>query len=243
MNRLRLLGLFSMWMALALIPIARAHAAPDATAKVAAMPDKTSTQADERVAVAIYEFRSSVTEIPARGATDMFIDALVRAGQFRVVERSQLTQSLLMERQLGAQGITAGENAPMRAARYLFEGTISEANASETQHSGSFDVAGFSIGGGKNKDVIGIDVRVVDAHTGDVLDTISVHKAVKSSSSSVSGIGNLLGTVLAQHGQSTAYTPNVNLQGQHKESLDVTLRELINDAVSQLTRRLSSRGS
>ena len=74
----------------------------------------------------------------------MFIDALVRSQQFKVVERSQLTQSLLMERQLAAQGIAGDSQGtePLRAARYLFEGTISEANASESQHSGSFDIAG-----------------------------------------------------------------------------------------------------
>ena len=45
---------------------------------------------------------------------------------------------------------------------------------------------------------------------------------------------NLLGTVLAQHGKSTTYTPNVNADQQRKESLDVALRALINDAVTQL---------
>lgn len=198
-------------------------------------PCHAADPTEKRVPVAIYEFRSSVTEIPARGATDMFIDALVHNGQFRVVERSQLNQSLLVEKQLAQQGISAPEdNKPLRAARYLFEGTISEANASEDQHSGAFAIAGMSIGRGKNKDVVAIDVRVVDAHTGDILDTVTVRKAVKSDSSSVSGVGNLLGTVLAKHGKDTTYTPNVDSQSQHKESIDATLREAINEAVTQL---------
>jgi curli biogenesis system outer membrane secretion channel CsgG len=212
-----------------------ANADASATAPASA---RESARGDERVAVAIYDFRSSVTEISARGATDMFIDALVRSRQFRVVERSQLNQSLLMEKQLAAQGIAAsGNDQKLRAARYLFEGTISEANPSESQHSGSFDIAGMSIGGGRNKDVIGVDVRVVDAQNGDVLDTISVRKPVKSTSASVSGVGNLVGTVLAQRGKSTTYTPNVDVQQQRKESLDVTLRALIDEAVTKLAAR------
>ena len=55
----------------------------------------TSTQAlkslprrnGELLAVSIYELRSSVGEIAARGTTDMFKTALVQSGQFRVVER------------------------------------------------------------------------------------------------------------------------------------------------------------
>jgi curli production assembly/transport component CsgG len=209
---------------------------PGAVTKVQAPAADQSTPA-KRV-VAIYEFRSSVTEIPARGATDMFIDALVRSGQFQVVERSQLNQSLLLEKQLASQGLTAPqENPTMRAARYLFEGTISEANASEAQSSGSFDIGGMSIGGGKNKDVIAVDVRVVDAHSGDVLATVTVRKPVKSTSANVSGVGNLIGNMMAQGGKDTTYTPNANAQVQHKESLDSTLRELINDAVAQLAAR------
>src|SRR5262249_4635301 len=39
----------------------------------------------ERVVVSIYEFRSSVSEITARGSTDIFITALMQSGRFRVV--------------------------------------------------------------------------------------------------------------------------------------------------------------
>jgi curli biogenesis system outer membrane secretion channel CsgG len=227
-------------LALAQGTAARAQANP---AEATPTPTgKTSEPADARVAVTIYDFRSSVTEIPARGATDMFIDALVQNGQFRVVERSQMNQSLLVERQLASQGAGAAQvNEPLRSARYLFEGTISEANASETQHSSSFGIAGMQIAHGNNTDVIAVDVRVVDAHNGDVLDTVVVRKPVKSQSASLTGIGNLLGTVLAQHGKSTTYTPNLDTAEQRKESLDTTLRAIINEAVEKLAARFSSR--
>ena len=195
--------------------------------------------AGEPVAVSIFDFRSSVTEIQARGATDMFINALVHAGPFKVVERSQINQGLLYEKQAGSQGLTTGNAAAtkLRGVQYLFEGTISEANASETQRSGGVAVAGMSLGGGKNKDVIAIDVRIVDAGTGDILDTVTVRKAIKSDSASVSGIGNLMNTLMAQRGVSSPYTPDVNVAQQRKESLDGTLRACINEAVAELAAR------
>src|SRR5262249_45940347 len=191
--------------------------------------------AGKPVSVAIYEFRSSVMEIPARGATDMFINALVQNPQFKVVERSQMNQGLIPEKQLNSQGMSGGKGATakLRAVQYLFEGTISEANASETQRSGAVTVAGMSVGGGKNRDVIAIDVRIVDANNGDILDTVTVRQTVKSDSASVSGIGNLLGTVMAQRGVSSPYTPDANVSQQRKQSLDGTLRSVINEAVAQ----------
>jgi curli biogenesis system outer membrane secretion channel CsgG len=44
----------------------------------------------ELIAVSIYEFRSTVSEIATRGATDSFKAALIRSRQFRVIERSRL---------------------------------------------------------------------------------------------------------------------------------------------------------
>src|SRR5215510_10571624 len=148
---LRVLGLLSACFALAVAQGAAARAATNSDETVTKSQGKGGQGTENRVPVAIYEFRSSVTEIPARGATDMFIDALVHNGQFTVVERSQMNQNVIAEKQLTSQGLAEPEDSrPLRAARYLFEGTISEANPSETQHSGSFDVAGMTVGHGQN---------------------------------------------------------------------------------------------
>lgn len=193
----------------------------------------------ERVAVTIYEFRSSVSEIPARGSTDMFKTALVQSGQFRVVERARLNEGVAREKQLNAAGASSGKAAStqLRGAQYIIEGTISEANPGQNQRSGSIGIAGAEFGGGTNKDVIGIDVRIVDAGTGDVLDAISVRKTITGDSINVAGIGNLLNTVLAQQGRSSAYTPDVRMTQQRRQSLDDALRAAINQAVLELANR------
>jgi curli biogenesis system outer membrane secretion channel CsgG len=148
---------------------------------------KLPRKAGEPVAVSIYEFRSSVSEVSARGATDMFKTALVQSGQFRVVERSRINDGVIREKQLNAQGMSSGRSAqqPLRDARYLFEGAVTEANATENQRSGAINVGGLEIGGGSNQDTIAIDVRIVDVASGDIVDSITVRKALQSDNASV----------------------------------------------------------
>jgi curli biogenesis system outer membrane secretion channel CsgG len=195
----------------------------------------------ELVAVSIYEFRSTVSEIAARGATDFFKTALVQSGQFRVVERSRLNEGVIREKQLNSSGLTSGKSATevLTAAKYIFEGAITEANAGETQRAGAVRIGGAEIGGSSNRDVIGIDVRVVDVGTSEVVGVVTVKKAVNSDSSNVSGLGNLIGSVLSRSGKNTAYVPDVQLQQQRKESLDGALRAAIDEAVIELSRRFA----
>ncbi len=195
----------------------------------------------ELVAVSIYEFRSTVNEIAARGATDFFKTALVQSGQFRVVERSRLNEGVIREKQLNASGLTSGKSGTevLTAAKYIFEGAITEANAGETQRAGAIRIAGAEIGGSSNRDVIGIDVRVVDVGTSEVVGVVTVKKTVNSDSSNMSGLGNLIGAVLSRKGKNTAYVPDVQLQQQRKESLDSALRAAIDEAVIELSRRFA----
>jgi curli biogenesis system outer membrane secretion channel CsgG len=207
------------------------------TRQLKALPRKTG----ELIPVSIYEFRSSVTEVPARGATDMFKTALVHSGQFRVVERARLTEGVIREKQLNAGGLSGGNSATTKLteARYLFEGSITQANAGETQRTGAFGIAGAQIGGSTNRDVIGVDVRVVEVGSGDIVAAVTVQKAIAGDSANVSGLGSLLGTVLAQKGKSTTYVPDVQVQQQRKQSLDVALRAAIDQAVVELADRFA----
>jgi curli biogenesis system outer membrane secretion channel CsgG len=195
----------------------------------------------DRVSVAIYEFRSTVTEIPARGSTDLFTTALVRSGQFRVIERARINEGVVREKQMNASGLTKGDNATqlLTGARYIFEGAITEANTSETARNGGITVAGMQVGGGRNRDVIGIDVRIVDAATGEILDVVTVRKPILGDAFNVSGVGNLVATAMAAKGRNTAFVPDVQYDQQRKQSLDVALRDAIDQAVVTLAQRLS----
>ena len=227
-------GLLMGWSSAYAAEPPRVDAAPSSKA-LKAMPRKPGALP----VVSIYEFRSAVTEIPARGATDMFKTALVKSGQFRVVERARLNEGVIREKQLNAAGLASGKSARalLTGAKYVFEGAITQANPGESQRSSAFGIAGAQIGSSSNRDVIGIDVRIVDAATGEIVDVVTVTQAIASSTSNVSGVGNLIGAVLSQKGKSSAFVPDMQVQEQKKEGLDSALRAAIDHAVLELAKR------
>jgi Uncharacterized protein involved in formation of curli polymers len=226
---------------------AAVHAAPalawgeptiDRSSTTAALEALPRTAGEKKV-VTIYEFRSSVSEIPARGATDMFTTALVKSGAFAVGERHRLNEGVVREKQLNAAGQSTGTIAqsPLAGAAFIFEGTISEGGQGETQSTHTLNVGGMELGGGGGTDRIGVDVRVVDATTGLVLDSVNIAKSIESSQSSVSGVGNLLGAVLAARGRSMPVSVDAGLQTSRRESVDRALRACIEVAVLELVKR------
>lgn len=210
---------------------------------LAALPVKPL---DQRVAVTIYEFHSGVPDVSVAAATDIFTTTLVESHQFRVVERNRLNQGIVPEKQLNGAGQSTGSAAQhqLRGARYIFEGTVTEANAGADQHQGGVSIGGLTLGGGKNKDTIAIDVRILDAETGDVLDSVSVSKALHDSSVGVGGTAALAGTLASMSGHSAnPLTPDVNYQSSRKESIDKALRACIETAVLALIKRVDTSGA
>jgi curli production assembly/transport component CsgG len=196
---------------------------------------------DQRVPVTIYEFHSGVPTVSVGAATDIFTTALVRSGQFRVVERNRLSQDVIREKQMNAAGESDGDSAQkqLHGARFIFEGTVSEANASENSRQGGVNIGGLSLGGGRNHDTIGVDVRIVDADTGDVLDSVSVTKELSDSSVGVGGTAAFVSTLAALRGRvANPLTPDVNYQSSHQESVDKALRACIETSVMALIKRV-----
>jgi curli biogenesis system outer membrane secretion channel CsgG len=201
---------------------------------------------DQRVAVTIYEFHSGVPDVSVAAATDIFTTTLVESHQFRVVERNRLNQGIVPEKQLNGANQSTGTAAQhqLRGARYIFEGTVTEANAGADQHQGGVSIGGLTLGGGKNKDTIAIDVRILDAETGDVLDSVSVSKALHDSSVGVGGTAAFAGTLASMSGHSAnPLTPDVNYQSSRKESIDKALRACIETAVLALIKRVDTSAS
>lgn len=212
-------------------------AAEPVSAKLASLGKKP---AEGRMAVAIYEVTSAVPELQPRGATEMFKTALVKSGQFRVVERAKLNRAVTLEKQMNAVGQTTGSvaQAQLRGAEYLFQVEITEINAGAATRSTGFNIGGLQLGSASNRDQIGLDVSVINAANGDVLDAVNVRKDIGSGATSVSGVGALANTVLAQKGKAPSpYTPEINHQSTRKGSLDAALREALEEAVHVLASR------
>jgi curli biogenesis system outer membrane secretion channel CsgG len=218
------------------------HAAPSTPPATPALATAPAVAHDARPTVAIYEFRSGVSEIAARAATDMFVTALVQSGRFHVMERSRLNEGVVREKQLNASGATTGDigSTQLHGVRYLFEGTLSEANASQDQHASGVSIGGMEIGTGRNRDAIAIDVRVLDASTGEVMDVITVHRTIDATQSGFSGVGNLLSAAAAMGGgRGVPIVPDVHVQDQHRESVDGAVRSAIEEAVAKLGERFA----
>jgi curli biogenesis system outer membrane secretion channel CsgG len=239
--RPKILNITLLILSLALLP---ACAAPPQDAPAdpgAALKQFTPKPLAKRVAVAIYAFRSEVPEVGVRGATDMFVTALTQSGQFRVVERSRLNDGVGKEKQLNAAGMTSGSTAQrkLRGAQYLFEGSITEANAGEKSRQSGLNIGGMTIGGGSTSDSIAVDVRIIDADTSDVLDAVSVRRPIKSSTSNVSGTAALMGTIASMKGRTASpLTPDLSTQSSQREGVDKVVRAAIETAVLQLIKRL-----
>jgi curli biogenesis system outer membrane secretion channel CsgG len=106
------------------------------------------------------------------GMAEMMMTALLESGQFRVLERQQI-DGVLGEQDLGDSGrvdpATAAKIGKVLGAQYLLYGTVNEFEYSKGGEGGGVRVAGFRVGAGQAKAHIGMDVRVVDAVTGEIL--------------------------------------------------------------------------
>jgi curli biogenesis system outer membrane secretion channel CsgG len=191
-------------------------------------------------AVTVYEVRSDVEEINARAATDMFTTALIKSRRFRVMERSRLDAGVGKERTLNQDGMTTGDAGAYKlaGAGYIFEPVISEANLGAEESQSDTGIGGMNIGKGNITDVIGMDVRVIDASTGEIVDAINVRKKIETKGSSVSGVGNLIDSALSFSGKSGlgALTPEHSSQKMQRESVDQAIRALIELAVAELSK-------
>lgn len=198
-------------------------------------------RAGAKPVVAIYEFRSAVPEVQVGAAREMFVTALIRSGAFAVAERQRLNEGVMRERQLAQGGTTAAPPAAqgqMTAARYIFEVVVSEANAGANESSGGVNIGGMQVSGGSTADQIGMDVRIVDANTGLVVDAVNVVKKLESSTTNVSGIGSLLNSLASLRGKNLPVQVDADSRSSRKEGVDRALRSCIEAAVAELARRL-----
>jgi curli biogenesis system outer membrane secretion channel CsgG len=106
------------------------------------------------------------------GMADMLATALVETGKYKVLERQQI-HDVLGEQDLGASGrvdpATAAKLGKVLGARYLIYGTVDEFEYSKAGEGGAVRIGGFRVGASEARAHIGMDVRIVDAVTSEIL--------------------------------------------------------------------------
>lgn len=228
-------GLFIM-LTVSVLPVTSAASEPtvDHSSTTAKLKHLARPEGQRKV-VAIYEFRSTVPEVSAAGATDMFTTALIKSGHFAVAERQRLNDGVIREKQLNAQGLTTGNASSQRlaGAQYIFEGAVTQANTQESSNGIAATMRGLDLHASGQNASIGLDVRIIDANNGLVVDSVDVSKKIKQEGVSVSGIGSFLQSMTNRDLQGA----DANVSHSSNEGVDKALRACIEEAVFELVKR------
>ncbi len=121
------------------------------------------------------------------GVADMIITELVKTGDFTVLERSELN-TLLAEQDLGASGIVTPESAAQMGKVLGVEvavmGAVTEFGYKNKDT--GISISGTSLGVDRQTAVAGIDLRLVNTTTGEILTAEDVRKSKTALSGRVS---------------------------------------------------------
>jgi len=121
------------------------------------------------------------------GMADMLVTALVKSGEYVVIER-QAIKKIIQEQKLGLSGMvtpqTAVQVGKLLGVELAIIGSVTEFGYSSSETKGSFG----GIGGGvkTTESSVGIDVRFINTTTGEILAADNVRKQESSSGISFS---------------------------------------------------------
>jgi curli biogenesis system outer membrane secretion channel CsgG len=116
--------------------------------------------------------------------SDMLASELVSTKAFSVLERKEI-DAVLNEQDLSASGRVSSKTKvqmkKLKGAQYLIAGTVSSYEENVSGKGGAVSFKGLSLGGGKNKAYIAVDVKVVDTETGEIVDARTIEASAKGS--------------------------------------------------------------
>ncbi len=127
--------------------------------------------------IAVTNFANAVRAITGsrhlgQGFSEMLITSLIKSDRFVVVERQAL-QDILGEQALGQTGVIRNETAAkvgqVLGAQIIVRGVVSEFELKESGGGGDVKIKGFLIGAKTSNAHIAVDIRLIDATTGQVL--------------------------------------------------------------------------
>lgn len=116
--------------------------------------------------------------------SDMLASELVSTNAFSVLERKEI-DAVLGEQELSASGRVSAKTKvqmkKLKGAQYLIAGSVSAFEADVAGKKGGIAFKGLSLGGGKNKAYIAVDMKVVDTETGEIVDARTIEANAKGS--------------------------------------------------------------
>jgi len=188
--------------------------------------------AAEKIRVSVSAFENKVMHVHrgwnlGEGMAEMLTTELSRTGRFMVLERLAIGD-VIEEQSLGQSGLVRPESAARTGqiigAQVIIRGAITEFSDSASGVGGGARIKGFGISGKSENAYVGIDVRVINASTGQIM--ASTHAAREAASG----------------GGRVSYT-NRNFQigggGFSSTPLGKATRAAISDAVSFISRTMA----
>lgn len=126
---------------------------------------------------------------------DMLINELASTKAFQILERKELG-SVMSEQQLSESGLvdssTKSKLGKIKGAKYLVASTVSSFEESTADSGGGLNFRGFSFGGKQTKAYLAVDLKVIDAETGEIVDSRTVEANTTSGGMRVSGPSGLV---------------------------------------------------
>ena len=115
---------------------------------------------------------------------DMLASELVSTKAFSVLERKEI-DAVLGEQDLSASGRVSNKTKvqmkKLKGAQYLVAATVSAYEENTSGQKGGVRFKGLSVGGGKNKAYIAVDLKVIDTETGEITDARTIEASAKGS--------------------------------------------------------------
>lgn len=176
--------------------------------------------------ITVYRFENKTAYpyggVLSNGMTDQLITALVKTGHFQVVERATL-DDLMTEKELQRSGEASGRAADtkLKGAQLIFAGAVTELD--ETG-GGQLGIArwGTRLGVNTRTAQVGLDMRIIDAGTGAILDSLDVRRKVRKSGLSAGHRWGISGGV------------------QISNAMDLAVRETLDEAVYLLVTKFGA---
>lgn len=113
------------------------------------------------------------------GMADMLTTALVKSGNYRVFERQEIDR-VLQEQALGQSGVVTPESAAkagkMLGAEIAVVGAVTEFGHKKQSTGGALKRIGVGAAVSKQSATVGVDVRIVNISTGEILKAENVRK-------------------------------------------------------------------
>ena len=113
---------------------------------------------------------------------DMLSSELVSTRAFQVLERKEIN-AVLSEQDLSASGrvsqSTLVKMRKIKGAKFLIAGTVAAFEKTSAK-GGKVRFKGLSVGGKKEKTYIAVDVKIIDAETGEIVDARTIEATIKA---------------------------------------------------------------